>query len=764
MKTGKEFQFFTLGLVIVLDFVFAQAALSEQPAMPSQSYTWKNVKVVAGGFIPGIVYSQKQPGLMYCRTDIGSSYRFDSVTKKWIPLTDWCGVSNLMGSESIAADPVDANRVYIAAGMGSSQPAAILRSMDQGKTFQVVDVPFRMGGNENGRSVGERLAIDSNFNDILYFGSRRDGLWMSADAAITWKKVDCFPIQGSAAPASGFGGGQGRNAGAGLSFVVFDPSTGSPGAPTRTIYVGATERSDAQLYRSTDAGKSWEAVPGQPKEFVPIHAQFDPSGVLYLVYDNGVGPNGITSGAVWKYNSKDNTWIDITPDKAPNRTAGGYGGLGIDRQHPGTIMVATLDHWSGGGDRLYRSTDGGMTWKDISEKTKRDGSLSPYIIWGKSEPALGWWIATLAIDPFDSNRVCYATGATIWGSSDIANADSDQPTNWSVWADGIEETAILDLTSPTEGAHLISAFGDIGGYTHDDLDVSPPNGMHQNPLFGNTNTVDFAEKNPNVIIRTGTPRNNGGTMAYSEDGGHAWKTFNTGASTGESRGGFGRGNRGGVIINADGGVFMNLSGAPSISKDRGQTWTPCLDLPRGVRPVADRVNPNKFFAINDNKVYTSTDSGASFSVGETTGLPDAQNESSTEGNRGGSGGFGARWRLRATLGKESDLWLFGRNGLLHSSDGGASFIQIPNVKAATAIGFGKAASGKDFPAVFLAGTIDGLNAIYRSDDIGSTWVRINDDQHQYGTRFRCIAGDPRIYGRVYVGTDGRGIVYGGIAQ
>ena len=39
-------------------------------------------------------------------------------------------------------------------------------------------------------------------------------------------------------------------------------------------------------------------------------------------------------------------------------------------------------------------------------------------------------------------------------------------------------------------------------------------------------------------------------------------------------------------------------------------------------------------------------------------------------------------------------------------------------------------------------------------------LRINDDQHQWGTRFRSIAADPRIFGRVYVGTDGRGIFYG----
>ena len=40
-------------------------------------------------------------------------------------------------------------------------------------------------------------------------------------------------------------------------------------------------------------------------------------------------------------------------------------------------------------------------------------------------------------------------------------------------------------------------------------------------------------------------------------------------------------------------------------------------------------------------------------------------------------------------------------------------------------------------------------------------MRINDDQHQWGRAGdTAITGDPRIYGRVYIGTNGRGIIYG----
>ncbi|MFZ0826925.1 MAG: carbohydrate-binding protein [Verrucomicrobiia bacterium] len=729
------------------------AAFSQTNSVPSQPYEWQNVKVVAGGFIPGIIFNTKQPGLVYCRTDIGSSYKWDNQSKRWMPLTDWCSEPNLHGSESLATDPVDPNRLYLAQGMYSRDPAAIFRSMDQGKTFQVIDVPFHMGGNEMGRGVGERLAIDPNDNNILYFGSRYDGLWISKDTALTWNKVGSFPVAGTGSPG-------GRSAG--LSFVVFDPATGTPGRPTGTIYAGSTERGAAQLYQSTNAGETWQPVPGQPTNFVPIHAAFNTQGMLYLVYDNGVGPYGVTDGAVWKFNPRDGAWTNITPVTDSNRPPGGYGGLGVDLQNPGTLVVASLNRKvKDDDDRIYRTTDGGATWKDITAGTRRDASASPYLSWGKPEPTVGWWIATLAIDPFDSNHVCYATGATIWNTDDIQNADRNRDTHWSVWAEGIEETAVIDLASPPAGANLISAFGDVGGFVHDDLNVSPKDGMFQQPLFTTTYSLDFAELNPRIFVRSGSAAlhiPDRATLAYSLDGGHTWKPFAAPASgeTDSGRRGDGGPQGGGVgtgamILSADGSVFMSTIGTVQISTNHGETWTPVRGLPQGVRPVADRSNPARFYALNlaGGKIYRSTDGGATFTTNDASGLTAMED-----------------WgmRLLAVPGREGDLWLYGRGQVYHSTDGGASFQAVANPPNISALGFGKAARPKGYPAIYIAGSGHGRPGLFRSDDAGVSWVRINDDQHQWGNRFRCIAGDPRIYGRLYVGTDGRGILYGDIAE
>ena len=179
----------------------------------------------------------------------------------------------------------------------------------------------------------------------------------------------------------------------------------------------------------------------------------------------------------------------------------------------------------------------------------------------------------------------------------------------------------------------------------------------------------------------------------------------------------------------------------------------------GAGPIADRVDPPTFYAINFNtgKLFTSTDGGATFTSSNTNGLPADLRGDEPAWHEG-------PWPLVATPGKPHDLWLISRGALYHSNDGGKNFAKADNSLNVQFISFGKAAEGREYPSIFVVASLRtdarGIKAIWRSDDMAASWVRVNDDQHQYGTRFRGIAGDPRIFGRVYVGTDGRGIFYG----
>ena len=185
---------------------FLLAAFMAYPlsAEDSGSYRFQNVVIGGGGgFIPGIVFSTAQPGLVYARTDIGGAYRLDPPSGRWIPLLDWIAFPdwNLSGVESIAIDPRDPDRVYLAVGTytneSSSQNGAILRSDDQGRTFRRFDLPFKVGSNMPARGMGERLAIDPNNTRVLYLGARSgQGLWRSVDAGETWSQVASLPDSG----------------------------------------------------------------------------------------------------------------------------------------------------------------------------------------------------------------------------------------------------------------------------------------------------------------------------------------------------------------------------------------------------------------------------------------------------------------------------------------------------------------------------------------------------------------------------------------
>jgi hypothetical protein len=87
-------------------------------------------------------------------------------------------------------------------------------------------------------------------------------------------------------------------------------------------------------------------------------------------------------------------------------------------------------------------------------------------------------------------------------------------------------------------------------------------------------------------------------------------------------------------------------------------------------------------------------------------------------------------------------------------------VKLRGVEEADTIGFGKAAPRRHYPAIYTSARIRGTRGIYRSDDAGWSWVRINDDRHQYAWTGAAITGDPRVYGRVYISTNGRGVIYG----
>lgn len=753
MRTRAPIALAAVVLVGLSRCVLAQPQSGDETQIPSEPYTWQNVVIGGGGFVTGIIFHPHQKDLMYVRTDVGGAYRWDATLHRWIPLTDWIGASdvNLTGIESLAVDASDPDRLYLAAGTYSRGEAAILRSDDQGKTFERTDVPFKMGGNESGRFNGERLAVDPNDGSFLFFGSRHDGLWKSADRGVTWQKVETFPEVGaSESPGEATDSRRsfsrfGRQA-VGVVCVLFDPSSGAPGRATPTIYA-AVSATQTNVYRSADAGATWQPLPGQPLGLCPNHLIRGADGILYLTYGKEPGPNTMTDGAVWKYNPTDAAWTDITPVKpAEADQLFGYGAVTVDAQHPATLMVSTFCHWKPH-DEIYRSTNGGSTWTALLHEAEWDYSFAPYTRTRKPH-----WMGDVEINPFNSDQVIFTTGYGLWSCRDVTQADHGAPTHWEFLDAGLEETVPLALISPPEGAHLLSGVGDIDGFRHDDLSRSPSEGSFAGPRFSNTEDMEFAGQSPSIIVRAGTGSGNRVRAAISLDGGKSWSALAT-----EPPGSDGAGT---ITVSADGKriVWTPRRRLPYVTADRGTHWRVCGGLAYGTQVVADRVNPGRFYAYDGRRGHclVSTNGAASFSASESA-LPAADRFA-------GAAGFGrSSGQLSVTPGVEGDLWLALNTGLYHSADSGASFTKTESVDRARWLGYGKAPPGKQFPTLYLVGRVRQLEAVFRSTDAGATWVRINDDTHQYGYISR-ITGDPRIFGRVYLATGGRGIIYGDQVQ
>ncbi len=707
-----------------------RAAAAEPAAAATPTYRWRTAVIGGTGFVTGVLFHPSVRGLAYARTDIGGAYRWDDRTARWTPLTDHLGWDdwNLLGVEAIAVDPAHPDRVYLALGTYSQSWAtngAVLRSDDRGATWSRTDLTVKLGANEDGRGTGERLLVDPRDSDVLWLGTRHDGLLKSTDRGATW------------ATATGFPGSPNAN-GQGVTLLV---------AAGRTLYAGwgDGDGSTANLFRTAD-GTTWEAVPGRPtgaSAKVPIRAAYDRhTRALYVTYADAPGPNGQSDGSVHKLCLATGAWKDVTPVKPGGTTADGsadtfgYGGVAVDARRPGTVVVSTNNRWADI-DTLFRTTDGGRTWTSLKDSAVFDVSETPYLKWGADKPKFGWWIQAVGVDPYDSGHVVYGTGATLYGTRDLKH--------WAPQIRGLEETSVRQLISPPVGeAHLISGCGDIGVMYHERLTASPSRGMATNPVFGSATGLAQAAGKPAYVVRTGWGDHGNG--ACSSDGGQTWAPF-------EAQPDIAKNAPGPIATNADGSVllwvFVHGDGTKypaHRSADNGATWSEVSSFPKGATPVADPADPTLFYAYDTDTgtLYASTDSGRTFTA-RATGLPSGDSQ----------------FKLAAAPGRSGDLWLSVKgNGLYRSTDGGTSFSKIDSCRASYTLGFGKAADGADYPAIYQVGSTDGITAVYRSDDQAKTWVRINDDRHQWGWTGETITGDPRIHGRVYLATNGRGIQYG----
>lgn len=707
----------TLSIIVILFFVFTCSVKADE------KYNWNSLPVGGGGFVTGIITCPQEKNLIYVRTDVGGAYRWIDETKSWKPLTDFLPESTVsyMGVESMAIDPEEPNKLYMYCGTSywNGGRSAILYSDDYGDTFTekaVVTSQFPAHGNDNGRQAGERLAVDPNKGDILFCGSRTKGLWKSADGGATWTRLanTTFPDNRK------------------IAFVQFIPNSAVKGNATPEIYVGLQYSGGNNLFASVDGGDSWQAVENQTTTYMANRCLLS-NGKLYITYIDTEGPGTNGKGAVEKYDLDSKTWTDISPGNYS------FGEVSVDPENPDNIAVTTLSIWqqqawiTGGtttwGDQLYISTNDGSSWKNLFNPTSVSFS-EPLIEWLKKNSQLHW-AGSFKIDPFNRNRAFIISGNGVYTTENLWDA---KPV-FKMAVTNLEETVPNELVS-LPGAPVSTAVGDIDGFVYQDItkyyDRYAPN-------IGTTTGLAVAGNNTNVMVRAGSD------IYMSENSGATWTKL-TKPTTDASNGW--------CAVGADGKcIVVTPSSAHAFyTFNNGTNWTEMPDITsNNIRFFADYAKENVFYAnvSNNLRTYTYNQSSGVFEY-TSVSLPGSYNN-----------------RLTVVPGISGEIWYPQNNSglgrITNAETANPTITTIP-LNTVTCVGVGKAAPGKTYPSLYIWGKPGSADptGLYRSDDEGVTWIRINDDTHQFGGpgNAQFVKGDMNVYGRVYMSTVGRGIICG----
>ena len=733
---------------------------------------WQSVKYGGGGYVPGLIFHPTSPNVLYARTDIGGVYRKDGTTSTWVAITDGLSVRDgfYMGSESMALDPNDDKRVYMSTGLydWDGRNGRLYMSTDRGDNWTYVELPFRVGANDPGRAIGERLMVDPNKSSVLYYGSRTSGLWKSADYGQTWNQVTSLS-------SFQYTGDEIRNlpgrASGGIEGVLFDTSSTNTGTATQTIYTavgpdyGNAAGMNYNLYKSTDGGATWTGITTPVTGFHIPHMVRAKDGMIYMAFTRDMGPGAGGPSRLYKFDGT--TWTLLKKYDTEQWLNFGMGGLSVSGSGPTTrIALGITNSWGNwqGQPIVQLSDDAGQTWREIATQMPHT-----------PDTQFSGWVDDVEIDPNNPDHVMHVTGGDVW---ETRNASSATP-SWNQVVNGIEENATLALMTPPKGASytLLNASGDIGVHVQTELLKKATREAHG--VFANGIGIDMAWSNPAYIAAIGVPGyvQSGVHGIYSTDSGATWTRFAGEHPDAASH----EGDQASVAVTKPGNIVWAPSGAvPAYSTDNGATWTytnlpalPAVGINRAYRVVADRKNPNKVYAFNSGGAWWnqwsdtahfwySTDGGHTFT------------ESTTFVSAGARVADFTVSSIAVNPNAEGDIWVADGFNVLHSTDSGVSWTNLnatapvwgnnptwlyPEVYGATSIALGKAPIGAAYSSsIYIVGVINNVWGVYRSDNGGTNWRRINDDKHQYAG-IGNLAADQTVPGRVFASGNGRGVVF-----
>jgi photosystem II stability/assembly factor-like uncharacterized protein len=320
------------------------------------------------GRVDDIEGSEKDPMIVYLGFATGGLWKSTDGGNHWKPLFDNMANASI-GSIGVSAS--DPNIVYVGTGEGNNRQSSsigdgVWGTRDGGDHWTHL-------GLEDTQSI-QRVAVDPTNPNIIYvaagghlFGSNPErGLYKTSDGGKTWKKSKFIDND------------------TGFTDVAIDPSN------PKVVYAASYSRrrtwwgfnggsANSALWKTTDAGDTWAKIdgPGWPKPKDGLYGR-----IAIAVYK--ARPNIVYAQV--EAGASAGTGGGTAPDGGPARGRGAFGaqsesGTDSTAGAPGGGAAGAPGGGGGRGGRggppdpngngVFRSEDGGKTWKFMSNQNQR---------------------------------------------------------------------------------------------------------------------------------------------------------------------------------------------------------------------------------------------------------------------------------------------------------------------------------------------------------------------------------------------------------
>ncbi|HVF44824.1 MAG TPA: hypothetical protein VM936_17500 [Pyrinomonadaceae bacterium] len=337
-----------LSALLSLAFVFAcssAAAARQFDERLYQSMRWRMIGPFRGGRTVGASGVPGLPNVFYIGVNNGGVWKTDDYGRTWVPVFDAQPTGSI---GALAVAPSNPEVVYVGSGEGLQRPDlsvgdGMYKSTDGGQTWQHLGL---RDGQQIGAIIVDPKNADRLFVAVLghpYGPNAERGVFRSIDGGRTFEKVLY------------------KDENTGAIGLAFDPKD------SRTVYAtlwaarqgpwenGAWQGPESGLYKSTDGGATWrkltKGLPTFEQGLGRIGVAVAPSDPRRL-YANVDSPQ---LGGIYRSDDAGESWQRVNDDVRLWGRGSDFAEVKVDPRDPDVVYSANV--------AAYRSVDGGKTYK-----------------------------------------------------------------------------------------------------------------------------------------------------------------------------------------------------------------------------------------------------------------------------------------------------------------------------------------------------------------------------------------------------------------